>query len=313
MKTEEETLSPLIHVGFPKAGSTFLQRRVFVEGNGFHAPWTLGSAEAVEAFVICDGYSFSPEQALSFFRKGIEEAEQKGLKPVISHEYLTGNAFNKERQYYGYEVSDRLSRTFPNARILLLVREQISMILSTYQQYVRQGGAFCIRKFLGEGPLRPGIAPQFNRDFLQYQNVISRYQELFGKDSVLVLPIEFLKESPEDFLRKLSEFSGVGPIPEKTNQVENASSSAFTVELRRIYNNLIDTHGNPFGKTYTFRNRVAERMRKGVELLAPREWQERKAKSNREVVERVIGNSYSHGNALASEKIGMDLKSFGYQ
>jgi hypothetical protein len=313
MKTEEEILSPLVHIGFPKAGSTFLQRRVFVEGNGFYAPWTLGSAEAVEAFVISDGYSFSPEQALPLFRRGLEDAEEKGLKPVISHEYLTGNAFNREREYYGYEVSDRISRTFPNAKILLLVREQISMILSTYQQYVRQGGAFCIRKYLGEGPLRPGFAPVFDRKFLQYHYVIDRYQDLFGKDSVLVLPIEFLKENPEDFLRRLSEFSEVGPIPENINQVENAASSAFTVESRRIYNRFIDTHGNPFGKTYTFRNRVAERLRKGVELLAPRELQERKAKANREEVEKIIGDYYSHGNTLASEKIGIDLTVFGYQ
>ncbi|MAI78966.1 MAG: hypothetical protein CL917_08500 [Deltaproteobacteria bacterium] len=313
MKTKSEMASPLVHIGFPKAGSTFLQKRVFIESNGFHAPWSISSADAVEAFIISDGYTFAPEQALSLFKSGMEEAEQKGLRAVISHEYLTGNAFNRDREYYGYEVSDRILRTFPDAKILLLVREQVSMILSTYQQYVVQGGWYDLSKYLGEGPRRPGFASQFNRDFLRYDHVIDRYQSLFGKNSVLVLPLELLSKNSAEFLKRLSEFSGVVPIASNVNQVENAASSAFTVELRRIYNRFVDTYQDPFVNSYRIRNRVAGKIRKGSERFVPREWQERKAKANHEEVVRVIGDYYSRGNSLASEKIGIDLKSFGYQ
>ena len=70
----------------------------------------------------------------------------EGLSPVVSFERFSGNPFSGG--YDSKEIADRLVRVFPDARVLVIVREQRSMIVSTYKKYVREGGALPPSKFM---------------------------------------------------------------------------------------------------------------------------------------------------------------------
>jgi hypothetical protein len=72
-----------------------------------------------------------------------ERCERGGLIPMVSSERLSGNPHSG-----GYDsavLAERLHQVFPGARVLVMIREQRSMILSSWAQYVRVGGACLLR------------------------------------------------------------------------------------------------------------------------------------------------------------------------
>ncbi|MGB5896745.1 MAG: hypothetical protein WBG66_00975, partial [Geitlerinemataceae cyanobacterium] len=78
---------PLIHVGYPKAASTWLQQTLFSdEKAGFYAPWGFPSGDAIEQFVLTNSFRFNPKSARQFFAPGLQEAAEKDLIPVLSQE-----------------------------------------------------------------------------------------------------------------------------------------------------------------------------------------------------------------------------------
>ena len=44
--------APLIHIGYHKTATTFLQQELFADDRTFQAPWKPQSAEAIEHFVL---------------------------------------------------------------------------------------------------------------------------------------------------------------------------------------------------------------------------------------------------------------------
>ena len=57
---------------------------------------------------------------------------------MVSFPRLSGHPYSG-----GYDsrmIADRVAEVFPEARILIVIREQRSMIVSTYKQYVNAGG-----------------------------------------------------------------------------------------------------------------------------------------------------------------------------
>ena len=76
-----------------------------------------------------------------------DEVLAAGLVPVLSHERLSRiSALGRLRQSSRSPSGSR--RSFLDARILIVVREQRSMILSNYHQYVRDGGACPLARYL---------------------------------------------------------------------------------------------------------------------------------------------------------------------
>jgi hypothetical protein len=62
----------LIHVGYPKTGSTWLEEDLFSRpAAGFWSPWRI---EAKEQFLLSNPYRFSAERVRGVFEPGIEEA-----------------------------------------------------------------------------------------------------------------------------------------------------------------------------------------------------------------------------------------------
>ena len=151
----DSKLRPLIHIGFPKAASTWLQRGLFSdEKAGLIAPWGVQAGEAVEQFALPNPFRFSAESARKVFELGLEEAARRSLVPVLSHEMLTGDQM--KGFYWGKEVADRIHVIFPDAKILIFIREQKSMIWSSYQQYLKEGGVLTLQRYIDPGVKKAG-------------------------------------------------------------------------------------------------------------------------------------------------------------
>ena len=98
--------------------------------------------------------------------------------PVLSHERLSG--YPHSGGFDSRAIAERLATVLPGARILIVVREQRSMIHSNYHQYVRDGGACPLHRYLQ--PPQPSMRrmPGFAAEFFAYDRLVETYRSHFG-------------------------------------------------------------------------------------------------------------------------------------
>ncbi|NES23672.1 MAG: sulfotransferase [Symploca sp. SIO3E6] len=302
----------IIHIGFPKAASSWLQQVIFNDEKlGFFSPWGLESAEAIEQFVIPDSFHFSAESTFKVFEPGLQEAASRGMVPIISHECLVGNQM--AGTYYGKEAADRIHNVFPEARILILLREQKSMVLSSYRQYIKSGGMKTIEDFMGATQRRPGFAPPCQLTYLEYDLLIAYYQKLFGVDNVLVLPFELLKEKQQFLCQKVLSFAGLDGTPEYQQESKNVGFRGLTMEFRRKLNSVVKRPD--FGNVQGSRSlawRIAEKLSKILDRFVPQSIHKQIEDPLKQSIAETIGDSFRKSNQKTSQLIGMNLADFGY-
>ena len=72
---------------------------------------------------------------------------------------------------------------------------------------------------------------------IQYHRLIDCYIELFGADNVLVLPVELLGESPQEFFDYLSTFMGIEiKVPAETKKANASTRTKLIVNVWRPFN-----------------------------------------------------------------------------
>jgi hypothetical protein len=298
-------MPPLVHIGYHKTGTTWLQREVFSSSAAGFSQF--GGAQRL---IAVNSFGFKPRKVRKLMERRIGEVHDRDLTPVLSSERLSGAP-----HFGGYDseiIADRLAAVFPNARIMVVIREQKEMFLSIYKQYIRRGGAASFRQYLA--PPRDGYwMPQFRFEYLEYHRLISRYQDLFGTRNVLVLPYELLRLRPGDFLAKVGEFVGLPPA-EPRNQPMNVSLSALSLSLRRHANRyLVRDPVNP-APPFDFprSHEILERACRAVDAIAPEILLERHESRWRHRAAREVGTRHAHSNARTAALTGLDLRTFGY-
>jgi hypothetical protein len=89
---------PLIHIGYHKSGTTWLQQEVFCQRSlGFCAPWGRQSHLAIDRFVIVNPFQFNAGEARRQFMAGLRQAADDNLVPVITSADLCGHPPNRSR------------------------------------------------------------------------------------------------------------------------------------------------------------------------------------------------------------------------
>jgi hypothetical protein len=222
--------------------------------------------------------------------------------------------------YDSEQIADRLARVFPNARILVIVREQRSMIRSLYNTMISWGMPHTLQRVLN--PPDIGLSPQFNLAFLHYDRLVDYYRNRFGEDRLLVLPFEQFSQSPFEFVRSISVFSGntvateteLHTLPFRARK--NAKKSLLNLKIQRWMNRVfVSSCFNYSGWFADSSDRAWKRLEKCArrEKRLPRftsKWYER---GFREQVERATDGQFAGSNRRLCEIIGLDLAKYGYQ
>lgn len=300
----------LIHIGYPKTASTWLQRTVFNDSKlGFISPWGATSGLAVDQFITINSFRFSPESTFKVFEPGLEEATKQNLIPVISQEMLSCDQV--AGRYWGKEVADRLYSVFPTAQILILIREQKSMVLSSYGQYIRNGGVHSLQRFIGIEKLPPGFSPICRLDYLEYDLLISYYQKLFGKDKVLVLPFEELKTNPDNIIKSILNFVGLDFEVKNLQPSTNVNYQAQTIALMRKLNNFLPPPDFS-SKDHPFIWKITWKTLHAFDQLLPSTFHQKEQLRLKKEIADFIGQRFNASNQRTSELIGIDLAKFGY-
>ena len=182
-----------IHIGYPRTGTTFLQKDIFPD--------------------LADRFNVTvPQDAL--LRQYNEEIYQGSLnsehlhqlyhecstdKPLLlSHESLTGNS-DRDFLHTAFEIH----AFCPRATILICIRSQYAILPSMYTYtYLKNGGTEPYENFLTR---------LLSGDRFNYYQMIQTYRNLFGRDNVHILFFEKLQSDPDGFIQEVLDIIGASP------------------------------------------------------------------------------------------------------
>jgi hypothetical protein len=311
--------SILVHIGYHKTGTIWLQRELFSGESGYQWLGKRPRTHPVRRLVR----DRTPEFDAAVIRQGfdalIAEVEQQGRLPVVSLERLSGHPFSGG--FDADRVAERLADVFSEARVLVVVREQRAVIVSTYKQYVQVGGACPLERFLDPPRSRSERVPLFDGRHFEYHRLVERYQALFGDDCVLTLPYDLFVHDGRGFVERIAAFAG-RPIPGavldglRYRRRSNQARSALTIAaVRRLNKVSVRTEVNPAPRAEW---RPAERLSRWIQrngaldgrLTRPLE--ERSQTRLRRIVDEWAGERYAESNRRLAELTGFDLGAYGW-
>jgi hypothetical protein len=284
----------LIHIGYHKTASTWLQKRFFIKENGYFKP--LSMSEIVESFVIPGCFNFNSENVRLEISKQLFSLDEV-LVPLISHERLSGDPFTGGRD--AKEIAGRLHETFPNGKILIVVREQCSIISSLYKTYVALGGTATLKKFLF--PPQNEEQQWFDPSMYKYDVLIRYYCQLFGRRNVLVMNFDDLLKERTSFCKSISSF-GNATIPIELVGKENESLSDIALIFLRYFNilfGLFSSYPLSFNRSFLWR-----KLRGAVYRLDRFTNRIKKPRIFKQQVEENLGDYFVESNHMVEEYLG---------
>ncbi len=169
---------------------------------------------------------------------------------VISNETLTGAAFYKNIN--NKLIADRLSTLFPQARIMVTIRNQHDLIESLHREHIRMGGTMTLNQFIGyrRGVFLPSYLLDdhtINPEMFNYVSLLKYYVGLFGAERVFVCPYEELLTNPRSFVKNILSFMGLTNVPDFKNVVHNRGYGSRQMRVARVFNRLLRSRLNPRG------------------------------------------------------------------
>ena len=283
-----------IHVGFAKTGTTWLQSRVFSKNP--HINYRPSRGHITNLLI--------PTHPLSDIVEKVNLIREQASSPLLfSHESLVGHFFAPEQDRPDIldtaDVAKRIHEAFPDARIIMTIREQGDMIESMYRHYIFGGGS--------KDPARAIKDDLLVDPYLHYHNAINSYEGLFGVENTWVGLFETLNDAPKLFLESLWSFMNVTPLKldaEIFTKRDNVGLSSKMMTDIRLYNRSIRklTLQNP--SLIGFAHRNFKRMDKvlgGRSEHTP--WATKGAFDL---------NGFAEGNRLLNESRQLNMEKYGY-
>lgn len=130
--------------------------------------------------------------------------------------------------YWDVENPQKIFDYNRHAKIIITIRKPSDRIISHFR-FVKRNGEYknlTLAQYLEQGDSYHLI------DRSVYAPMIQRYEEVFGKSNILILPLELLKSSPQAYLDRLTEFCDGASIelsPEDMQPVLKQSKARYPI------------------------------------------------------------------------------------
>lgn len=190
----------VLHIGFSKCASTYL-RALFRGHPRVHLAFKTGYFTPF----LAAGMTFREYQG--FF------SDDSGTVNVESDEHLTlpgiHPALGVRATNLGQlaEVADRIRATLPDVRLIMVVRNQASLIVSRYSEYLIQGGALSFDEFADALLGRTSGRNDHFQNF--YFQIVQLFERRFSREQLLVLLQEEMREDTASTIERISRFCGL--------------------------------------------------------------------------------------------------------
>jgi hypothetical protein len=312
-------LNPLlIHIGYHKTATTWLQEHLFRNASlGFAV--RNGADRVLREFVSRGPFVFDPARTQTALLKHALDMPASAHIPVITQERLSGSPHTGG--YDSQSIASRLKQVFPEARILVVIREQQAIILSGYKQYVRNGGRQSLGRYLAPPDNGANHIPAFRYEFFEYHYLIQYYQSLFGSGQVLVLPYESFVRQPHEFVSQIRSFCALPDCSEQISAMpfqerSHPSFSVYATGLKRLLSVLADVpsryqHRGLFALTPDQRQRLFAWL-EWLDARLPGGLRERAEARARAFVRQEVQDRYAQSNRLTGQLVKLNLRQYGY-
>ena len=224
----------LIHIGYIKSGSTYLQR--WFEKH----PAMFYKFKAITGFYNSHDFSWYAESTEPIHECFVISSEHLSVWKSDSDIVGMRNGLKKyDIKAYQEKLRDTLYDIYPTAKILIVTRGYTSLFQSFYSQYLAIGGTYDFENLL------KSMWDNFP-DLFDYSRVISLYREKFGNDNVIVLPYELLRADPHAFTAIIEKKMGIKNTFQFTSEKINASLDRKLLHAYRRFSNVIYRSVKPF-------------------------------------------------------------------
>lgn len=227
----------IIHIGFPKTATTFLQWNVFPQLKGIKYVDYKTCREIFQPIIYSDPLDYSIDR----IKKKLIEGNASAL---YSFESLSGSPF-----YYKGIGRSNIPLSLCELgfeKVIITIRNQKEAIDSYYRQYVLQGGTLSFRNWLDMEDKRPIPQKYFQRGYLEYDKLILKYEETFGQENLLILSQESLKKDKAAFIRQIEHFTNSTYEHPGKERRAHVSLSNLSISLLRFINHFTYSSVRPF-------------------------------------------------------------------
>ena len=238
-----EILKPVIHIGYPKTATSWLQREFFPKVKN------ISIIPKNEIFNhIIDIQDYTPD--VNLVRKHFNSYSGKVI--ISDHGFIGTNHNFGVRNYLTRENGIRLKNIFPESKIIIFIRNQPDIIASTYIQYLKAGGTYSVAKYLKTKRfLKLNDITFFSFTYFEYHRIIDFYISLFGRQNVFVYIFEEFVANPRNFIENFAQdFGFVYNEKEIDYSIRNKRLRKLLIKLIRVRN--IFTEKNVINKYYLF-------------------------------------------------------------
>lgn len=183
---------------------------------------------------------FNAESLRLKFEEALMSLDFENKKLVISREALSGEYPTGE---HAKRIAERLYAVFGPTKILIVIREQFSMLKAIYSEYIKIGGTLTLNEFVYDPIVSPGLIEK-----LKYDKIIEAYVELFGRENVFVGLFEEFRSDNDSFVAQVLSFIGcstVWQLPIFRHSTVNPSLTKIGVGVQRLINSFVRNDFNP--------------------------------------------------------------------
>ena len=233
-----------LHIGYPKTATSWFQEKFFPLVQNIRSI----DRKTIQRFFLEPGaFEFDEIITKKYFSFDVDE------NILFSEELLLGRLRpGGVKGFVTKEVANRLKAVFPEATIILFIRNQIDILASAYLQYVRSGGNYNIQKFLFPVDFEIGRSNKLvllGLDYFLYHYVISYYKQLFGKEHVHVYLYEEFRDNPASFVKVFAQrYNFVYDTQKVDYTLVNSGYRKLLVQSRRFSS--IFSRCGPLNKYY---------------------------------------------------------------
>lgn len=246
------------HIGFHKTGTTWLQNKCFLNTDHFNLlndhikPW---NDELISYLVTSHPNDFQSDTLLQIIKPRMKNDKIN----IVSAERLSGHPYSG-----GYDtilIAEKIYKTFPKAKIIIVSRDKKSFIYSSYKQLVKRGYPGDFTNYVNS---HNWFFPIHTKFYFEHKNTVNLYKDIFGTSNVLNLDFDTFKNNKSEFLKFISRFFNFDIfIDEKEqNLFINKTFSNRRIRSIRFFNKFRKTEFNKFPliklnkKTITILSRV---------------------------------------------------------
>ena len=250
---KKENLNVTIHIGLPKTGTKYLQNNIFDKiENVYYMKW--------------DEFYFTHVFLMLNYLNSYVQKEE--VKQKIEHYYDTFDDYHllisdesiTTAWAYGknlYTTAKALKYIFPEARILLSLREQYPILESLYCQAIREGAWLSVNSFIRYDErfnifnrIEHTTYPHIDVDYFKYDDIIDVYKKEFGSDSIKILLYEKFKYDSETYIRDLSNYFNEDINLNSISSPVNVRPGVIELFLLKILNRFIYKPNRQIGLVY---------------------------------------------------------------